>query len=756
MPLDERSGSLPKNQPLYADVIVPRHIAKAFTYLVPRALVRTLEIGHLVLVPFGRGTLEGAVISLRDRPPMGVKTVNLREIRSLAVGTADAEISSPLFELSRKIAEHYVAPWGQCLRLVFPSHRTRKALPLRYVVTDQGRAVFKAGSCPEQLRPVLNRIARRSTGVLFSTLRQSRDPNSQRALEALERKSWITVTASKRNERESPKGGRKPSADEFDRGGQAGQTPLAIELPAPDHLWVTHMAECLRVAQARRMVLHAPWEQRVSRLAVAVQQAHAMNKSAIVLSGEAARAKWLGDLLSTLTKLPITFFQPSSGYDRWEQAHGKTPSIVVGTRSAIFAPLRSIGLIWVDGEDDPALKELQEPRYHARDVACIRAEAEGALLVLASAHPSLEAKFDAGAETSTVQPEAARRPEIELVDLRDERGGTLFSRRLVAVLRETVENKTGAVLFLNRKGFAGALVCRDCGWVPRCVSCAVALTYYRELGQLTCRYCGARVHLPDSCPMCRAPRWSPVGEGTERVEVEARRLFPHANIARFDGDTLRRSASARRLWEGARLGTWDILIGTQALFQREPPPQRALVGILQADSGLNVPDFRAAERTYHLLIDAVSLARPASAGGRVLLQTFLPTHHAVQAVLSGEPDRFYGEELAARRLLNYPPACHLAQLSVSGKEVRVVETAAKLWRKRLEQLSVNQEPILILGPVPTMGRRPNRFHRYQLLVKGTDRTLLCRRLHESVERMEREYRKGRIKFVVDVDPVEMG
>jgi primosomal protein N' (replication factor Y) len=157
-----------------------------------------------------------------------------------------------------------------------------------------------------------------------------------------------------------------------------------------------------------------------------------------------------------------------------------------------------------------------------------------------------------------------------------------------------------------------------------------------------------------------------------------------------------------------------------------------------------------------MLIDAVSLARPVSAGGLVLLQSWLPTHHAIQAVLSEQPDRFYGEELTARRLLNYPPACHLAQLSVSGKEVRLVETAAKMWRRRLEQPPVSDEPVKILGPVPTMGGRPKGFHRYQLLVKGADRAFLCRRIHESVERMEREYRKGRIKFVVDMDPVEMG
>jgi primosomal protein N' (replication factor Y) len=741
---------------LYADVIVPRHIAKAFTYLVPAALVQTLEIGHRVLVPFGRATLEGAVISLSDHPPIGMKTAYFKEIRSLVNGAGDAELASTLFELSRKIAEQYVAPWGQCLRLVFPTTPTRKAPPLRYVVTDQGRAAFKARSCPEHLRPILDRIARRSTGVLSSTLDQSRDRNSRQAVEALEKKSWITITASKSKDTDSPKRSVKTIADEFDRGVHAGQTPLAEMLPEPDPLWVTHVAECLRVNQARRIVLHAPWAHRVSRLADAIQQVHAMNKSAIILSGEVARAEWLGQLLSTLTKLPITFPHTSSGSDPWKQTQGRTPSAVVGTRSTIFAPLRSIGLIWVDGEDDPALKEPQEPRYHARDIACMRAEGEHSLVVLASAHPSLESKIDACAETYTVQPEADSQPEIELADLRDEPGGTPFSQRLVMAMREAVENKAGVLLFLNRKGYARTLVCRDCGWVPRCPSCAVALTYFREAGRLACRYCGVAGVLPDSCPACQASRLSPVGEGTERVEVEARRLFPNAKIARIDGGTLRHSSSARPLWEGVMSGAWDILIGTQALFQREPLPQRGLVGILLADSGLNVPDFRAAERTYQLLVDAVSLARPASAGGRVILQTRHPAHHAVQAVLYGEPNRFYDEELAARRLLSYPPACHLASLSVSGKELRVVETAAKQWRKSLEQSIGGQGPVMILGPVPAMGGRPKWHHRHQILVKGADRTLLCRGIRESVERMEREYRKGQIKFVVDVDPVEMG
>jgi primosomal protein N' (replication factor Y) len=249
---------------------------------------------------------------------------------------------------------------------------------------------------------------------------------------------------------------------------------------------------------------------------------------------------------------------------------------------------------------------------------------------------------------------------------------------------------------------------------------------------------------------------SPVGDGTERVEAEVRRLFSQATIARLDGDTLRHSASAHALWEGARSGAWDILIGTQALFRREPLPQQSLVGILRADSGLHVSDFRAAERTYHLLVDAASLACPASAGGRVVVQTRLPTHHAVQALLSGDPDRFYNEEFAARRLLQYPPACHLADLSVTGKDLRIVEEAAKRWGAELEQNAGDQDSLIVFGPVPAMRRRTKGRQQYRILVKGTALIALSRRIHDSVQKMEREYRKGRIKFVVDIDPIENG
>jgi primosomal protein N' (replication factor Y) len=756
MPLDERSLPVHATPTLYADVILPRHIAKAFTYVVPPALAKTLTIGQRVLVPFGSSMLEGAVISLCDHPPTGIKAAYLKEIRSLAGGTDDPNLSPARLDLSRAIAEYYVAPWGQCLRLVLPKTPARRATPLRYVATDQGRDALVSGTCPDHLRPMLDRIARPSRGLLSSTLLKPRDRSTRKAIQTLEQRSWVAATSSPVIKTAVPKQQVEPIIPEDDRGGEADQVLLAKMLPEPDPSWTTRVAACLQSNQARKILLRAPWDDQVIRLADAIRQTQAIGKSAVILSGEIVRAEWLGRLLSTLTGFSVTIVSASTASDSRKDQPGTPPSVIIGTRSAVFAPLRSIGLIWLDREEDPAFKEPQEPRYHAREVAWMRAQREGALVVLASAHPSLESAYDPDAETHAVSPEPACRPLIELVDLSQEPGGTLLSRKLVAAREEAVESKAGVLLFLNRKGYARTLVCRDCGWMPRCSSCAVTLAYSREAGHLTCRYCGHADVLPQTCPLCNAARFTTVGDGTERVELDARRLFPQAKIARLDGSRLHRTAAARDFWEGVRRGTWDILIGTQALFQREPFPRRGLVGILHADSGLHVPDFRAAEHAYQLLDKAVSCGRAATEGGRVILQTRLPSHHAVQAILSADPRRFYDEELAARRLLNYPPACHLASLSVSGTNRQAVEAAAVQWKSRLEGTLDGRQSITLLGPVPAMGRLSKRHHRHQILVKGTDRPLLCRLIQKSVEQMEGKYRRGQIKFIVDIDPVEMG
>ncbi len=736
----------------YADVIVPRHISKSFTYVVPPHLTEVLDIGHWVLVPFGRAVLEGIVISLSHHPPAGIQRDTLKAIRSPVIETEQGKLPSILFELSRKIAEYYVVPWGQCLRLIAPG---KAAVRSRYVVTEQGRVALQMGHCPDALRPTLYRIARRSTGLLSSTLQSARQGKSALIIKTLLDQSWVTVLLNQRTGVDAFKQGDKQSLYEPVQGTAEVQSPFAIEKLETDHHWNRLIAECLRANQAKKIVLHARWTDRISRLAAAIRQAYDMNKSVVVITGEVAKAIWLRHILATITKLPITLLHPTLRSNH-RPNHEGSPEIIIGTRSAIFTPIHPVGLIWVDGEEDPALKEQQEPRYHAREVAWLRAELERALLVLGTSHPTLESRFDANAEIHAIAEEEGYQPKTDLVDLRREPGGSLLSQKLVQSIRHALNNRVGIVLFLNRKGYAGTLVCRECGWVPRCTSCAIPLAYYRDRARLICRYCPVTNELPDCCPRCHSSHLNPLGEGTEGVEADVRRLFPHAKTARLDSTTLRTRSTSHRLWEEIRSGAWDIVIGTQALFQREPLPPQGLVAILHADSGLHISDFRAAERTYHLMVEAASLARPASAGGQLIIQTRLPQHHAVQAILTGNPHHFYDEELSARRLLNYPPACRLADLWIIGNDLLTVEQASKRWVAHLETLVGNQEPVGVLGPIPVTNRRSRDRYQHRILVKGTNHQVLRHRIRDSVQKLEHEYRTTRVKFVVDIDPVELG
>lgn len=733
--------------PRYAQVLIPRHIAKSFTYLIPAELAKHVREGQRVLVPFGRATVEGAVLSVAQHPPSDVHPGRLKEIRCMADQTADGKATAVLFALARQVSDEYVAPWGQSLRLISPRADRKAAAARRYVTTEEGRTALHEGRCPDRLRPLLARIARRAAGLSSHTLLAGRQSHA-RLLEALLADGWIRSF-------DTPTGqqGGGPTATGQQEPSLSGLT--AEDFRAPVSGWSVLLTEALTSPRPTPLLLHASWRERLGLLAHALRETVRRRRSAIILCGEVAKARWLGRLLRTAANLPVHILTLDGGAGL-QQGRSDPPeaatALLIGTRSAVFAPLSQVGLIWIEGEDDPALKEPQEPRYHARDVARMRAELEGALLVLASSHPSVES-YAALHNEHSLAPRLASGPGVEVVDLRVERPGTVFSAPLVRAMDAALTARAGILLFLNRKGYAGALACRDCGWVPRCPGCAVACSYSRSSARLTCRYCGYTVPIPDLCGNCRAARLNPVGEGTERVELEAQRLFPKADILRLDGDTTRRPREAERLWSRLYRGDVDMVIGTQLLFQRAPLPPMGLVGIILADTALHVPDFRAAERTYQHLVEAAGTARPRREGGQVYIQTRLPDHHAIQAVARGEPNRFYEEELAAREFLGYPPVCALASLAVSGRQEDVVRRASAQWRAVLEQGPGGRE-LTILGPVSSLGGRARGHHRHTMLVKSPNQAVLRAAIRRSAEDLEGRYRRSQAKFIVDMDPVE--
>jgi len=366
--------------------------------------------------------------------------------------------------------------------------------------------------------------------------------------------------------------------------GNAGvSAPL---LPDPATSWAEPLFEALRGQGSSRVLVQAPWIDRLGLLRQAVRLVLDRGKTVLIIVGEAERAQWVAGLIrnDVAGLSPVCFHSGLSDQvkaELWDQIHRQVVRVVVGTRSAIFLPLTGIGAVWIEGEDDAALKEAQEPRYHAREVAWMRAQDEQAVLVLSSSHPSLETRAaveQRGIVVRKFMPSDVR-PIVQVVDLRDHGYGRVLSQPLVRAMEQTISRKAGVLLFLNRKGYAGALVCRDCGQVLRCPACRVALMYYRQAGRLLCSYCGHIAPIPETCVACSGPRLQLIGEGTERVEEEAKRLFPHAAVIRLDGDTMRRPAQAEALWRRVERGEWDIIVGTQLLLRRGPLPTMGLVGI---------------------------------------------------------------------------------------------------------------------------------------------------------------------------------
>ena len=758
---------------LFADVIVPRHLAGPFTYRVPLSLRPTLRVGHRVLVPFGRSMLQGAVIALFHVLPYGLDRARLKEICSLLPEGAATDVSSNLFELSRQVAEQYVAPWGQCLRLVLPPALKPRVQVTLYELTEQGRAARAAREpCSAKARALLTRLAKQPIA-----LRQpSRSPVTADLLQDFKVRGWVLEVHNLSPASASPPAQLSSQAD------QTNSNITKPLFPDPAMSWAEPLFQALRGQGTSRILVQAPWADRLGLLQQAVRLVLDRGQTVLILVGEAERAQWVAGLIRNDERgiSPVCVHSGLSDQvkaELWDQIQRQVARVIVGTRSAIFLPLTTIGVIWIEGEEDAAFKEVQEPHYHARDVAWLRAQTEQALLVLSSSHPCLETRATVeqhGMVIRKLMPPDAR-PNVQIVDLREHGYGTVLSQPLVRAITQTISRKAGVLLFLNRKGYAGALVCRDCGQVPRCPACRVALMYSRQAGRLHCSYCGAVAPIPETCGTCSGPRMQSIGEGTERVEEDAKRLFPRAAVLRLDGDTMKRPAQAEALWRRVEQGEWDIIVGTQLLLRHGPLPAIGLVGIVQADAGLNVPDFRSAERTYHTLLDAVSLAASAGAGGQVIVQTSLSSHHAIQAVAQNDESVFVSEELSHRTALGYPPAVYLIALLVSGTDENMVRNAATAWVARLTACAspsvVGQraaakthssaQPIgrldrlTVLGPVPSAVAKLRGRYRWQILVKSLEREVGLDAVRITVKDMERTYQRRAIKFDVDVDPIEM-
>jgi primosomal protein N' (replication factor Y) len=448
-------------------------------------------------------------------------------------------------------------------------------------------------------------------------------------------------------------------------------------------------------------------------------------------------------------------------YDEWMRIQRGEASVVVGARSAVFAPLKKIGLVILDEEHETSYKQESTPRYHTRDVAARRAQLDGGTLVLGSATPSVETSY--WAEQGVLHRlEMPRRiddrpmPAVRIVDLRAPEGTPqIFSPELAEAIQKCLDRKEQAILFLNRRGYATFVLCRDCGYTAMCPNCSVTLTYHHAGRTLQCHHCDYHRRAPEKCPKCNSERIRHFGLGTEKLEEETRRLFPTARLLRMDRDTTTRKGSHRELLASFREGDADILIGTQMVAKGLDFPRVTLVGVIAADTSLNLPDFRAAERSFALLAQVAGRAGRSTLLGEVIVQTFNPEHYSLQAAAHHDYASFYAQEIEHRRdhALNYPPFSRLANLVVSdpSRETargRAEEVAAALHR----QIEAEKAGVQLLGPAPAPMERIKNRYRWHMVLKAPDMKALNRVLRPALEGLDRKTRQG---LIVDVDPMNL-
>jgi primosomal protein N' (replication factor Y) len=442
----------------------------------------------------------------------------------------------------------------------------------------------------------------------------------------------------------------------------------------------------------------------------------------------------------------------------WELARRGALDVVVGARSAVFAPLPGLKLVIVDEEHEPAYKQSEQTRYHGRDVAVRRAQMLGVPVVLGSATPSLETLANAarGKYVRLALPDRVDHralPTIRIVDLRhEERGADTLSRPLRAALAERLERGEQSLLWLNRRGHSHHVQCRGCGWTPQCRSCDITLTFHLEPRELRCHYCDHREPATAQCPSCRQPLLRYGGAGTQRVERELARAFPEGRVLRLDTDVAReRSAPADVLARFAR-GEADILLGTQMIAKGLDFPNVTLVGVIDADVALHLPDFRAGERTFQLLTQVSGRSGRGTRPGEVLIQTCTPEHPAIAAVAAGEGRAFLKTELAERKDVGYPPFARLAALLISGADSTQVERASHALAERARE-AAQPLGVSVLGPAPHAISRLRNQHRWHLLLKGSDARKLRATAAAALAWADQPGR-GSVRFTADVDPVE--
>lgn len=741
--------------PKIIEIAIPLYLDRTFHYLVPDPLQNQALPGRRALVPFGRRKLTGYILE----PAIGSSVENLKEI----IEVLDEE---PLWtpnelEFFRWVASYYLHPLGEVLRTALPAGinlQSRKEANCENPELSGGKSVrrekfYLPGPFSKTVRQPGARALEilaviRETGEIQASLLRKLFGSCSPQLKRLTELGLITV-----QEREVY---RDPFKDAI----------FIRDEPRRLHTYQKSALDTIIAGLDRRqfnafLLYGVTGSGKTEVYLQAISHALDRGLNALMLVPEIALTPQLTGRFQARfggAELAILHSGLSDGerYDEWRRIRRGLARIVIGARSAIFAPLEKIGIIIVDEEHEASFKQSDGLRYNARDLSLVRGRMEQAAVVLGSATPLVTSIHAAslGRLTLLELPERVENrplPTVERVAMKGVK--ETVSPALAALLTETLEQRQQAIVFLNRRGFATFLVCSACGQPLSCPNCSVTLTFHRQRGQSICHYCDYAVPAPGTCPSCDGTELTELGAGTEKLEYDLKELLPQARLLRMDSDTTSGKGSHQRLLSKMGDGSADILIGTQMIAKGHDFPGVTLVGVINAEAGLGMPDFRAAERTFQLLSQVIGRAGRGEIPGRVLLQAYDTEHYAILAAAGHDAAGFYRQELEFREEVGYPPFSFLAAIGISGLSEQSVseqaDQAAHLLIKLKQQFKTRVE---VLGPAQSpIYRLRGRFRR-QILLKAATRS----DLHKLIVAWRQHFRHlSTIRIFIDIDPVDL-
>jgi primosomal protein N' (replication factor Y) (superfamily II helicase) len=743
-------------KPSYVRVIIDRAIHRELDYAVPEGLMDRVGIGSRVRVPFRDKSALATVVAITEQS----EAKGIRPIEAL-VGEAPI-LSEQLLELGRWISAYYCCPIETVMRSLLPQVIRRAEVgwkkqlfvqPGRKIDNEELEKLRKRA--PRQAE-LLEAVSRLEAPTRASQLLRQTSLDNQ-TLRALVKRGLVEL----REEAVV----RDPHADE-----QFIATSNLILNQEQTHA-LKEITEALDSPEkSRPILLHGVTGSGKTEIYLqAIRAALNRGRTAIVLVPEISLTpqtveRFKGRFADVQDAVAVLHSHLSEGerHDEWHKIHSGRARIVIGARSAIFAPLKKLGLIVVDEEHETTYKQEEAPRYHARDVAIVRAKIEKCVAVLGSATPSLESYHNAPIGkyrlvTLTQRIDEKQMPLMRIVDLRHERrkdkAATILSERLRTAIADRLEKREQTILFLNRRGFSTSLLCSNCGEARNCPNCSVALTFHRHpavAGRLSCHLCGHTAAVPKNCPACGKDALIYAGFGTEKVESTVSQIFPKAVVRRMDADSMTRKEAYRETLRNFRTGKIDILVGTQMIAKGLHFPNVTLVGIINADLALHLPDFRAGERTFQLLTQVAGRAGRGETAGEVYVQTYTPFSPSIQFARHHDFAGYFQQELEFRERCDFPPFKHAILITVRSPHEGRAKLSAETLKRRLQE-ALPQEFILGDATPAPLEKLQGQF-RFHILIRGEAIMRLSRLVRETVDKLPFP---EDVTVTVDVDPYQL-